>query len=260
MPTVFVVGLAALLPILVLAGEAHAQAVYVTPGENGPVFSDKPRAGAKEVELRPLTVVQPTPAPPPSAAPKAVGPRDAMSRGGAISEPAYARLSIVSPQDNSAVAPGATLLDVRLSIDPPLAVDAGHAVSIRLNGQPVGRLYGAAEFTIAPEEWQAAWQGERSIQLDADVVDGNGQVLIGARPIRFYVTYSPAFVSPYVVPLAPLPPRRFRPVEPPRKDPPPAAPEKPRRNVLQESGTKRLPNGTAGGSSSRVPDRNTAKD
>lgn len=34
-----------------------AQGVYVTPGENGPLFSDKPRAGSREVRLRPLSVI-----------------------------------------------------------------------------------------------------------------------------------------------------------------------------------------------------------
>ena len=36
---------------------AQAQGVYVTQGENGPVFSDKPQPGAKEVTLKPLNVV-----------------------------------------------------------------------------------------------------------------------------------------------------------------------------------------------------------
>lgn len=36
---------------------AWGQGVYVTPGENGPLFSDKPRTGSREVRLRPLSVI-----------------------------------------------------------------------------------------------------------------------------------------------------------------------------------------------------------
>jgi len=36
---------------------AWAQGVFVTPGENSPLFSDKPRAGSREVRLRPLSVI-----------------------------------------------------------------------------------------------------------------------------------------------------------------------------------------------------------
>ena len=57
--------------VLALAGAtAVAQGVYMTPGKNGPVFSDKPQSGAKEVRLRPLSVIpseQMTPAAPPSS-------------------------------------------------------------------------------------------------------------------------------------------------------------------------------------------------
>ena len=38
---------------------AVGQGVYVTPGDQGPVFSDKPQRGAKEVTLPPLTIVAP---------------------------------------------------------------------------------------------------------------------------------------------------------------------------------------------------------
>ena len=38
-----------------------AQGVYMTRGEKGPVFSDKPLPGAKEVTLPPLNVVAPPP-------------------------------------------------------------------------------------------------------------------------------------------------------------------------------------------------------
>ncbi|WP_143009868.1 hypothetical protein [Propionivibrio dicarboxylicus] len=48
----------ALIVLVGLGGlPAWAQGVYVTPGESSPLFSDKPRAGSREVRLRPLSVI-----------------------------------------------------------------------------------------------------------------------------------------------------------------------------------------------------------
>ena len=43
--------------LLVQSAGVQAQGVYMTPGPNGPVFSDKPQPGAQEVTLKPLNVV-----------------------------------------------------------------------------------------------------------------------------------------------------------------------------------------------------------
>ena len=43
--------------LMAFGATLHAQGVYVTRGEKGPVFSDKPQPGAKEVILKPLNVV-----------------------------------------------------------------------------------------------------------------------------------------------------------------------------------------------------------
>lgn len=54
-------GVGAVRTFILLVGllglPAWGQGVYVTPGENGPLFSDKPRAGARELRLRPLSVI-----------------------------------------------------------------------------------------------------------------------------------------------------------------------------------------------------------
>ena len=57
-------GVACSVLLLLGSSAAQAQAVYVTPGVNGPVFSDKPQSGAKPVALQPLNVL----ASPPKAA------------------------------------------------------------------------------------------------------------------------------------------------------------------------------------------------
>ena len=49
--------------LMVPSAAVVAQGVYVTPGDHGPVFSDKPQSGAKEVTLPPLNIVTPPKAP-----------------------------------------------------------------------------------------------------------------------------------------------------------------------------------------------------
>lgn len=53
------VGVGRILIVLIglSALPAWAQGVFVTPGESSPLFSDKPRAGSREVRLRPLSVI-----------------------------------------------------------------------------------------------------------------------------------------------------------------------------------------------------------
>ena len=50
-------GLLLFLALLVQGVPAVAQGVYVTPGANGPVFSDKPQPGSKAVDLPPINVM-----------------------------------------------------------------------------------------------------------------------------------------------------------------------------------------------------------
>ncbi|WP_319240789.1 hypothetical protein [uncultured Propionivibrio sp.] len=85
--------------LIVLVGlgvlPAWAQGVFVTPGESSPLFSDKPRAGSREVRLRPLSVIpaekvrgagQALATTPPSAANTAAGAPRAASATSATSD------------------------------------------------------------------------------------------------------------------------------------------------------------------------------
>ena len=49
--------------VMMCSAVIQAQGVYVIQGPNGPAFSDKPQTGAKEVTLRPLSVVPAIPEP-----------------------------------------------------------------------------------------------------------------------------------------------------------------------------------------------------
>ena len=214
-----------LLPILfcglaLSSAMSRAQGVYVTQGENGPVFSDKPQPGAKEVTLKPLNVV-PLPKPDKTQPAPAVKEEPVPVTLDADAS-AYQRFAVVYPEDNGSIVANTAVFDVRVAVDPALKLGEGHAFVVSLNGRPVGQRFTATEFMIPPEFW-----GDRlpppnqAVQLDASIVDANNQVLKAAAPVRFILRYAVVVTHPK------RPPGQIKPPRPP-KPPQPATPPKAR--------------------------------
>ena len=218
----------------------QAQGVYVTRGENGPVFSDKPQTGSKEVNLKPLNVVpsqqgasQAEKAGQGQGATGKRGDQDDLTRGPGPQGkgvPAYRSFSIISPEDNGSVAGDSSVFEVRLAVDPPLLLGDGHAFLVRINGRFVEQRFTATEFMIPPGFWAEGYlPANQSMQLEASIVDGVGQVLMRSAPVVFHsrqVAIQPGFYPGYPVYAPPV----VRPGKPPHKPkPPPNAPEEPRR-------------------------------
>jgi hypothetical protein len=168
----------------------QAQGVYVTPGENGPVFSDKPRPGAKEITLPPLNVV------PPPRVPRTDTPADAASKKSESPKTdaaafEYRGFSVVFPENEGSVVANTAVFEVRVAVDPPLQLGEGHAIMVSINGRSVGRRFTASEFMIPPEFWgDSLPPANQSMQLDASIVDGNGHVLKMAAPVRFFMRHA----------------------------------------------------------------------
>ena len=210
-----------------VCAEAPAQGVYVTRGENGPVFSDKPQPGAKEVTLKPLTVI-PAPEPVPAHATQPPGGTEARPAERQYPEAAaaYRSLAVVEPADGGSVAGDTSLLEVRLAVDPPLLLGEGHAFIVRIDGRPVDQRFTATEFVIPPGFWPDGFlPANRGVQLEVAVVDGSGHVVMRAPPVRFHSR--PIIIRP------PYPGHAW---EHPRPPPPrPAVPEKkPGKHVLRK--------------------------
>ena len=203
-----------LLVVTLLGGQSSpswAQEVYVIRGKNGPEFSNVPQPGAKEVILRPLTVI----APPNPASPTVVLPSPVVvDQPPTI--PEYRSFSIVFPEDRSAVAAGTAVFEVRLAVDPPLQLERQHTFSIVLNGRQVRQRYTSTEFMIPPEFWNDSLPADGEIiELAASIVDGGGRLLRRASPVRFVMrralirNYLPGFgTKPLRPPLTRAPPVR----------------------------------------------------
>lgn len=193
----------------------QAQGVYVTPGAKGPVFSDKPQSGSREVTLKPLNVVAPETASRPAEPAPAPGSGENMIPEFTV--PAYRSFSIVSPEDNGSAAANTALFEVRVAVDPPLQLGAGHAFVVSINGRPVGQRFTANEFIVPPEFWgDTLPPPNQSMQLDASIVDAGGQVIKKAKPIRFFMRYVTILNNP----RRPVP----RPIAPPHRPMPEAKP------------------------------------
>ena len=183
----------------------HAQGVYMTPGVNGPVFSDKPQPGAKEVTLKPLNVV-PLPKAPKAVAPVEPEVKEALENADAAA-PAYQSFAVLYPENNGSIVANTAVFDVRVAVEPALRLGDGHAFVVSLNGRPVGQRFTSTEFMIPPEFWgDNLPPPNQNVQLDASIVDANGQVLKKAVSVRFVMRYATIVSHP----------KRQRPLVPPK--------------------------------------------
>jgi hypothetical protein len=200
----------ALVFLSVFATPSQAQGVYVTPGEKGPVFSDKPQPGSRELPLKPLNVMN-APPPSPVSAKVADKPVSESEKIGVAVSP-YRHFSVLSPENDGSVVANTAIFEVRLMLDPPLQLGDGHAFRVSINGRDVGQRFTATEFMIPPEFWGSQIPpANQSMQLDARIVDGNDAVLKKAEAVRFFLRYvtilNPAG-RPLPKPFPPIPPAR----------------------------------------------------
>lgn len=208
---------------------SHAQGIYRTPGANGPVFSDKPQPGSREVALPPLNVVEPVrPAPAPAPAKGVDGPsvRELAGRDGRPVREAYQRLVVVFPEDGGSLIVNAPILDVRVAVEPALRVGDGDGFVVSVNGRSLPQRYTATEFTVAADFLGDVWAiSGQTLQLDVALVDASGATLVRAAPVRFALRAGGTVYPPNRVwPRPPLPPHPPRPPVQPPQPPQPAAP------------------------------------
>ena len=208
------------LSLIFLCAEIPAQGVYVTRDKNGTVFSDKPQAVSKELNLPPLTVV---PAQPTSGTNKteSLSRPDARQTERERPEPiTYRSLAILAPADGSSVGGDTSFLALRLAIDPPLLRAEGHAFVVRIDDRPIAQRFTATEFVIPPDFWPDGYlPSNQSLQIDVAVIDGRDQVLMRAPSVHFRTL--PVLVRPRPYPIRPgfhpQPPKKTRQTATPKK-------------------------------------------
>ena len=202
-----------LIGLVLAATPLAAEEIYVIQGKNGPVFTNKPEAGAKPVGLPALSVVPAVAVPKPAAKP---APQEEIKEVPPATDEAvadganYQDFHIVQPENGSSVVANTAVFEVRLAVTPALRLGEKHAFVVSINGQTVGQRYTATEFMIPPEFWEELPAQNQTMQLDASIIDGRGQVIKRAQPVQFtlrQVVHRPVIVPQPVVrpPVRPLP-------------------------------------------------------
>ena len=163
-------------PIFVLVGllasaAAMAQA-YKWVDDDGVVhYSDVPREGAEEIQLSEYTRdtgARLYRAPPPAAEDGADGEQEPAFQ--------YESLSVSSPGAEETLWNIDAVLNVSLALTPGL--QQGHRVRVYFDGQP--RFVSGTSFQI-----EEVYRGVHNIQ--AEVIDETGKLMIRSQPNRFYV-------------------------------------------------------------------------
>jgi hypothetical protein len=154
---------------------AMAQTVYESKDKAGPVFSDRPSAGASAVELQAPNVVSP-----PAATPKPVPPPSAAA------PPPYRRFVVARPAEQTTVHTNTGEFGISANLTPPLR--PGDRVRVLLDGNLLPGTYRSTQLRISESDWQSAavgHDGEHTLQLA--VVGADGKPWIESEPVRFYV-------------------------------------------------------------------------
>lgn len=157
---------------LLLASSLALAQVYRWVDKDGVVhYSDQPHPGAEEVELQSApTINMPTPRRTPAAGTRATATDEQQPTAG------YESLAVASPAAEETLWNIGGVLNVSLNLQP--ALQSGHQLRVYFDGIP-------QEVSGTQFQLQEVYRGAHNLQ--AEVLDRNGQLLIRSEPIRFYV-------------------------------------------------------------------------
>jgi hypothetical protein len=162
------------IALLLAASVALAQA-YRWVDENGVVhYSDRPQAGAEEVELESAPAVS-IPAPRRTVAARAERAAEDQPDG-SEDEAGYSTLAVASPAAEETLWNIGGVLNVTLELQPSL--QQGHQLRVYFDGNP--QVVNGTQFQL-----QEVYRGVHNLQ--AEVLDANGELMIRSQPSRFYV-------------------------------------------------------------------------
>jgi hypothetical protein len=148
--------------------------VYESKDKAGPVFSNQPSPGAKQIELPPPNVIQmPSPVP--------------QQRAEVAAAPTYRSLVISSPPNQGAIHSNTGVFDVSVRVSPSLRTNAGDRFRLKLDGHLLPGSYRSSTLTLTEADWQAAARNDAEHTLQAAIVDKAGAMVIESEPVRFYV-------------------------------------------------------------------------
>lgn len=154
---------------------AHAQIYKKVLPDGSVVFSDEPSPGAEPVQIQPLSTYKAPPSKP-KAESSPAAPPDASN----TKPVTYQRLAIETPANDTTVRENAGNVSVTVALEPALAPDQGHTLSLLLDGKPVAPAGRATQFTLPGLD-------RGSHTLEAVLHDAQGNVLQRSAPVVFHL-------------------------------------------------------------------------
>ena len=159
------------LVCLLAVAAAAAQEAYRWVDEDGVVhYSDRPREGAEEFVLPAPNVADTRRVPKP-----ATGSQE-KDESASKAETGYQSIEIVSPNAEETLWNIEGVLSVSVALQP--ALQPGHQVRAYFDGEM--QAVSGTSFQL-----QEVWRGVHNVQVE--VVDATGKVMIRSQPTRFYV-------------------------------------------------------------------------
>ena len=168
-----------ILTVLLLLGATASAQVYKWVDEDGVVhYSDQPAPGAERIDLpsRPTAAVPA--ARRPSAAATASQSSAKSARPATQTVPAftYESLTFTSPAAEETLWNIGGVLNVSIGLKP--ALRSGDKLKLYFDGE-------ARDVRTTSVQLEEVWRGEHNLQ--AEVVDAEGKLMIRSEPMRFYV-------------------------------------------------------------------------
>ncbi len=166
---------------LLAAGAIVADEAYTWTDENGVVhFSDRPQPGAKAIDLPESQARRPAPT---RRSTPTNSTNEPAATDDAADEPfSYTSIDFASPAAEETLWNIEGVLNVSLNLQP--ALQPGHQVRVYFDGN--AQIVGGTSFQL-----EEVWRGVHNIQ--AEVLDETGTLMIRSRTNRFYVQQNTVF-------------------------------------------------------------------
>ncbi len=157
---------------ILAAGAVMAQAYRWVDDEGVVHYSDRPQEGAERIVL-PQDTRRPAPRP---ASRSTASQQSAAATEEAPAAFKYESLEISTPAAEETLWNIETILNVSLSVEP--ALQTGHQIRVYFDGEP--QMVGGTSFQL-----EEVYRGIHNLQ--AEIVDETGKLMIRSRTNRFYV-------------------------------------------------------------------------
>lgn len=153
--------------------------VYESQDKAGPVYSDQPTPGARELVLPPPNVI--------SAEPPAPQPPAAAGEAA----PLYRSLAVSSPADGDTLHSNTGAFELGVQVVP--ALREGDRIRVKLDGILLPERYTSTRIQVTEADWQTAARDDVEHTLQLAVVDEAGAVLIESGVTSFYLHRATVF-------------------------------------------------------------------